>query len=85
MRAALRVPGSASREGGIFHHLITLPTYHTAALSTENLAKEYFGDQSMLVMWLACSVRKSGRASLVSSTRICLGRILGMTTSRTLL
>ncbi|HBT57905.1 MAG TPA: isocitrate lyase, partial [Pseudomonas sp.] len=24
----------ASREAGIFHHLITLPTYHTAALST---------------------------------------------------
>ncbi|MHA2940068.1 isocitrate lyase [Vibrio sp. RC27] len=38
----------ASREAGIFHHLITLPTYHTAALSTDNLAKEYFGDQAML-------------------------------------
>ena len=34
----------ASREAGIFHHLITLPTYHTAALSTDNLAKEYFGE-----------------------------------------
>jgi isocitrate lyase len=32
----------ASREAGIFHHLITLPTYHTAALSTDNLAREYF-------------------------------------------
>ena len=38
----------ASREAGIFHHLITLPTYHTAALSTDNLAKEYFGEQGML-------------------------------------
>ena len=38
----------ASREAGILHHLITLPTYHTAALSTNNLAKEYFGDQGML-------------------------------------
>ncbi len=38
----------ASKEAGIFHHLITLPTYHTAALSTDNLAKEYFGDQGML-------------------------------------
>lgn len=37
-----------SRLCGIFHHLITLPTYHTAALSTDNLAKEYFGDQGML-------------------------------------
>jgi len=38
----------ASKEAGIFHHLITLPTYHTAALSTDNLAKEYFGDEGML-------------------------------------
>ena len=38
----------ASRDAGIFHHLITLPTYHTAALSTDNLAKGYFGDQGML-------------------------------------
>ena len=38
----------AAREAGIFHHLITLPTYHTAALSTDNLAKEYFGEEGML-------------------------------------
>ncbi len=38
----------AAREAGIFHHLITLPTYHTAALSTDNLAKGYFGDEAML-------------------------------------
>jgi isocitrate lyase len=38
----------ASAQAGIFHHLITLPTYHTAALSTDNLAREYFGDASML-------------------------------------
>jgi isocitrate lyase len=38
----------ASREAGIFHHLITLPTYHTAALSTDNLAKGYFGEEGML-------------------------------------
>ncbi|WP_394728346.1 isocitrate lyase [Altererythrobacter sp. GH1-8] len=38
----------AARRAGIFHHLITLPTYHTAALSTDNLAKEYFGEQAML-------------------------------------
>ena len=38
----------AAREAGIFHHLITLPTYHTVALSTDNLAKEYFGDKGML-------------------------------------
>jgi len=38
----------AAREAGVFHHLITLPTYHTAALSTHELAKGYFGDQGML-------------------------------------
>lgn len=38
----------AAQQAGIFHHLITLPTYHTAALSTDNLAKSYFGDQGML-------------------------------------
>jgi isocitrate lyase len=38
----------AAARAGIFHHLITLPTYHTAALSTDNLAKEYFGDAGML-------------------------------------
>jgi len=35
-------------QAGIFHHLITLPTYHTAALSTDNLAKGYFGEEGML-------------------------------------
>lgn len=37
-----------AKRAGIFHHLITLPTYHTAALSTDNLAREYFGEQGML-------------------------------------
>ncbi|USI71684.1 isocitrate lyase [Sphingomonas morindae] len=40
------------REGaaraGIFHHLITLPTYHTAALSTDRLVRDYFGAAAML-------------------------------------
>jgi isocitrate lyase len=38
----------AAARAGIFHHLITLPTYHTAALSTDNLARDYFGDAGML-------------------------------------
>src|SRR3546814_7749467 len=38
----------AAKRAGIFHHLITLPTYHTAALSTDNHAKEYFGRAGML-------------------------------------
>jgi isocitrate lyase len=37
-----------SKRAGIFHHLITLPTYHTAALSTDNLSRDYFGAQGML-------------------------------------
>ena len=38
----------ASREAGIFHHLITLPTYHETALGTDILAEGYFGDLGML-------------------------------------
>jgi isocitrate lyase len=38
----------AAKRAGIFHHLITLPTYHTAALSTDNLSREYFGTEGML-------------------------------------
>lgn len=38
----------ASEKAGIFHHLITLPTYHTVALSTDELSMEYFGDKGML-------------------------------------
>ena len=38
----------AARRAGVFHHLITLPTYHTAALSTDNLARDYFGEMGML-------------------------------------
>jgi len=38
----------AAKRAGIFHHLITLPTYHTEALAADNLCKEYFGAQGML-------------------------------------
>tara|TARA_B100001765_G_scaffold215216_1_gene186008 strand:- start:687 stop:2273 length:1587 start_codon:yes stop_codon:yes gene_type:complete len=38
----------AAKEAGIFHHLITLPTYHTTALSTDSLTKKYFGEMGML-------------------------------------
>ncbi|WP_338240364.1 isocitrate lyase [Aurantiacibacter hainanensis] len=38
----------AAKRAGVFHHLITLPTYHTAALSTDNLARRYFGEEGML-------------------------------------
>ena len=38
----------AAAKAGVFHHLITLPTYHTAALSSDALAKKYYGDLGML-------------------------------------
>ena len=38
----------ASREAGIFHHLITLPTYHETALGTDILSEGYFGSLGML-------------------------------------
>jgi len=38
----------AAKNAKVFHHLITLPTYHTTALSSEMLAKDYFGQMGML-------------------------------------
>tara|TARA_R110002049_G_scaffold307901_2_gene510099 strand:- start:4098 stop:5606 length:1509 start_codon:yes stop_codon:yes gene_type:complete len=38
----------AALHAGVFHHLITLPTYHTTALHMNNLVEGYFGDQGML-------------------------------------
>jgi isocitrate lyase len=35
-------------KAGIFHHLITLPTYHTTALQMNDLVEGYFGDKGML-------------------------------------
>jgi isocitrate lyase len=48
----------SAKHAGIFHHLITLPTYHTAALATDNLAKGYFGDQGMLAYVLGVQRRE---------------------------
>lgn len=55
----------SAREAGIFHHLITLPTYHTAALSTDNLAKGYFGEQGMLA-YVAGVQRKEIREGIAT-------------------
>ncbi len=38
----------ASRDAGVFHHLITLPTYHTTALHMNDLVAGYFGGEGML-------------------------------------
>ncbi|MEC7119497.1 MAG: isocitrate lyase [Pseudomonadota bacterium] len=53
----------AAREAGVFHHLITLPTYHTAALSTHELAKGYFGEEGMLA-YVAGVQRKEIRGGI---------------------
>jgi isocitrate lyase len=37
-----------ARNAGIFHHLITLPTYHTTALHMNDLTEGYFGEEGML-------------------------------------
>lgn len=37
-----------AKEAGIFHHLITLPTYHTTALHMNDLTEGYFGEEGML-------------------------------------
>ncbi len=42
------LPGGCGERAGIFHHLITLPTYHTEALAADNLSKAYFGTEGML-------------------------------------
>jgi isocitrate lyase len=38
----------SAKEAGIFHHLITLPTYHTTALHMNDLTQGYFGEDGML-------------------------------------
>lgn len=38
----------ASRDAGVFHHLITLPTYHTTALHMNDLVEGFFGEEGML-------------------------------------
>jgi isocitrate lyase len=37
-----------AKKAGIFHHLITLPTYHTTALHMNDLSEGYFGKDGML-------------------------------------
>ena len=37
-----RFQKDAANQAGIFHHLITLPTYHETALGTHVLAEGYF-------------------------------------------
>ena len=57
----------ASREAGVFHHLITLPTYHTAALSTHELAQGYFGSEGMLAY--VAGVQRNPRRYRLCETR----------------
>jgi isocitrate lyase len=38
----------SAKDASIFHHLITLPTYHTTALHMNDLTAGYFGEEAML-------------------------------------
>jgi isocitrate lyase len=49
-----------SREAGIFHHLITLPTYHTTALHMNDLTQGYF-EEGMLAYVRGSKTRNSQR------------------------
>jgi isocitrate lyase len=37
-----------AREAGVFHNLITLPTFHMTAKFMDDLSKGYFGEDKML-------------------------------------
>ncbi|GIS19223.1 MAG: hypothetical protein CM15mP120_11390 [Pseudomonadota bacterium] len=53
----------AAREAGIFHHLITLPTYHTAALSTDVLAEV---TSETWACWPMCATYSAGNSQGLS-------------------
>lgn len=38
----------AAHQAGVFHHLITLPTYHATALHMNDLVEGYFGEEGIL-------------------------------------
>ena len=74
----------ASREAGIFHHLITLPTYHTAALSTDNLAKGYFADEGMLAYVKGVQRQEIRQGIATVKHQNMAGSDIGATTKNTL-
>ena len=43
----------ASAHAGIFHHLITLPTYHETALGVDTLSEGYFGDMGLSLIHIS--------------------------------
>ena len=43
-----RFQSDISARAGVFHNLITLPTFHLTAKSTDELSRGYFGDDKML-------------------------------------
>lgn len=43
-----RFQSDISGRAGVFHNLITLPTFHLTAKSTDELSRGYFGDDKML-------------------------------------
>jgi len=43
-----RFQGDLATKAGVFHNLITLPTFHLTAKSTDELSRGYFGEDRML-------------------------------------
>jgi len=74
-----------AREANVFHHLITLPTYHTTALSVDNLAKEYFGEQGMLGYVKKVQREEIRQGIAVLNIKTCLVLTWVMITKNTLL
>ena len=67
----------ASREAGIFHHLITLPTYHETALGVDTLAEGYFGDEGMLAYVLGVQRQEIRRNMNVVKHQEMAGTTIG--------
>jgi isocitrate lyase len=57
-----------SREAGIFHHLITLPTYHTTALHMNDLTQGYF-EEGMLAYVRGSKTRNSQRCCMCKTSK----------------
>jgi isocitrate lyase len=55
----LEPQADGSREAGIFHHLITLPTYHTTALHMNDLTKVILEKKECWLMLRGSKTRNS--------------------------
>merc|ERR1711916_3083 len=73
----------ASLKAGVFHHLITLPTYHDTALGTDVLSEGYFGERACWPTSRVCSAARFDASWRPSSIRIWPDPPLAMSTRPT--